>query len=212
MPITHPFVSAIPDEPNTSLVRPSDWNADHTGDMDDLLSTPKTGEYHIFNVNQASAGALAVDRLYAYLIKIVRPITFDRIAIQITIAAAAGKLLRLGIYNVGANLIPGTLLLDAGAVAADAVAIKEITISQQLTKGYWWVAAITDGTPTVVRSNGNSPVGMPLGIPAASFSGHNTSVFAVQAYGALPSTFPAYTTQGASPTCPLIPLRVLSLD
>lgn len=28
--VTHPFVSAIPDGSDTDIVRPSDWNADHT--------------------------------------------------------------------------------------------------------------------------------------------------------------------------------------
>ena len=30
MPVTHPFVSAITQGTNTALVRPNDWNAQHT--------------------------------------------------------------------------------------------------------------------------------------------------------------------------------------
>jgi len=30
MPVTHPFVSAIANGTNTNLVRPVDWNAQHT--------------------------------------------------------------------------------------------------------------------------------------------------------------------------------------
>lgn len=39
MPITHPFVSGIPDEADSTLVRPSNWNDDHTIDLSDMVVT-----------------------------------------------------------------------------------------------------------------------------------------------------------------------------
>jgi hypothetical protein len=33
MPLTHPKVSTKPDNPDSTLVNPSDWNADHTGEI-----------------------------------------------------------------------------------------------------------------------------------------------------------------------------------
>ena len=44
MPIKHAFTSAIEDGLDTTLVRPSNWNADHTGTLDaaDITFTPTT--------------------------------------------------------------------------------------------------------------------------------------------------------------------------
>lgn len=43
MPITHPFVSAKADGPDATLVRPSNWNADHTvADIDASVTDART--------------------------------------------------------------------------------------------------------------------------------------------------------------------------
>lgn len=39
MAITHEKVSGIPDEADSTLVRPSDWNEDHVLDLSDMLVT-----------------------------------------------------------------------------------------------------------------------------------------------------------------------------
>lgn len=40
MPVTHPFVSAISNGTNTSLVRPSDWNDQHTVSLTSAAEVP----------------------------------------------------------------------------------------------------------------------------------------------------------------------------
>lgn len=40
MPVTHPFVSAIANGTNTALVRPSDWNDQHTVSIADASEIP----------------------------------------------------------------------------------------------------------------------------------------------------------------------------
>lgn len=74
-----------------------------------------------------------------------RTLTYTKIGVKVTAAGTAGCLIRLGIY-ADANGQPGRLILDAGTVAGDAVAVKEAVISQSLAPGmYWLVSNYNDG-------------------------------------------------------------------
>ncbi|GAI01197.1 unnamed protein product, partial [marine sediment metagenome] len=55
--------------------------------------------------------------LRALPLVVPRDITVDRIAVDIEVAGEAGSKARLGIYRNGANLYPGTLVVDAGEIA-----------------------------------------------------------------------------------------------
>jgi hypothetical protein len=69
--------------------------------------------------------------------------TFNRIAILTSGTFSGTASLRLGIYNQ-TNGVPSTLVLDAGLVAPIAsTTTYEITISQALTTGWYWLAANT---------------------------------------------------------------------
>jgi len=50
MPITHAFVSAIPDGLDDTVVRPSDWNANHTG-LTSMFVTRETPTGAVNGVN-----------------------------------------------------------------------------------------------------------------------------------------------------------------
>jgi len=99
-------------------------------------------------------------------VAIVQPITITRIGAEINAAGQAGSLLRLGIYN-DSNGIPGSLLLDAGTIAGDsAMSVQEITISQALSPGVYWFAAVVQAAastqPTVyVVSAAQASIPMP---------------------------------------------------
>lgn len=69
--ITHPFVSAIPDGVDTTLVRPSNWNASHTISMDTgkLLGRSTAGSGAVEEITASTgltltAGALAVSKAF----------------------------------------------------------------------------------------------------------------------------------------------------
>lgn len=47
MALNHPFVSAIADGADTTLVRPSDWNAGHTGNLSNFIA-----------INESPAGTI----------------------------------------------------------------------------------------------------------------------------------------------------------
>lgn len=133
--------------------------------------------------------AMVADRIYLTPIFVPRPQTVVNIGIEVTGPAAAGKLIRLGLYDNG--LASGTfnLLVDGGTVTADSAALKEVTISQPVSPGFVYVAAITDGTPTVraTLDDNFGAVGMTfLGLTAPP-SGI-TRIYKGATFGALPAT------------------------
>ena len=82
--------------------------------------------------------------------------TFDRIAIGTSTSYVGTGAVRMGIYNNdNATGKPSTVLLDAGTVATTAAStIYEITISQSLTAGAYWIAFNMQTAPATPRFNG----------------------------------------------------------
>lgn len=111
-------------------------------------------------------------------------------------AAGAGELARLGIYNnqTGQDPVPGSLLIDAGTAAIDSIGVKEIAISVNLIKGLYWLAYLANGTPTLRISSVDSALSQVLGLPAASFTSYGRIYSSAMAFAALPNPFPAAPT------------------
>lgn len=181
----------------------------HTKNWMELL---RTGQYfYPFPPYMSSTVALNFNSLHALPFYVARNMTIDRLAIQITVAAiTAGKKGRLGIYNNGTNLYPGTLVVDAGEIAIDAIAIVAATINQALRKGLYWLAILISEACTVVTHRPVYPI---LGQLATDFAITNTYARweVAQAYGVLPATFTAGGTAYGSNAPAILP-RLLSLD
>ena len=189
--------------------------ADHVADLDahtrNVWETVRVGEYYLNPTAGGTNYPAVADDLYARQLIVVRDMTVDRIAIHVHTAGAAGKKARLGIYNNGTNLYPGTLLLDAGTVDVDSIGVKAITINQSLPKGIYWAALITDGTPKIYSDYFLYESILPLGQNPTNFGQQQVTWTIASAYGALPGPFPG----GASLTYSSpwkIPVRVASLD
>ena len=179
--------------------------------MDDWLRLMRTAQYEFGGNSQGISGAaftMVANTLYAVPFWVTRLKTFDRIAVDVT-AEVAGKSIRLGIYNDGTNLYPGTLVLDAGTVSAASTGLKAVTISKQLTKGLYWLAAVSDGTPGLKQS---APLNVSrLGNDGVDFGGSSQGWSVSFTYAALPNPF----TAGGSLVEDNIlfeGLRLLSLD
>jgi hypothetical protein len=84
--------------------------------------------------------------------------TFDRIAINTGSSYVGTGAVRMGIYNNdGATGQPSTVVLDAGTVATTAAAtIYEITISQSLSPGAYWIAFNMQTAPATPRFQGQT--------------------------------------------------------
>ena len=115
-----------------------------SGGADPYLTNKSTGRYIRAKLANAGIGTNTVGTLAqtCFTPIYVPACTVDRIAITTqTVAALANKTCRLGIYN-NTNGAPSTVLLDAGTVSATASnTVYEITISQALTAGWYWLAA-----------------------------------------------------------------------
>jgi hypothetical protein len=113
------------------------------------LNKYKSGQYYTLPIvstqtGNANSGFLVVFPLY------FPNITIDRIGCLVTVAAGAGSLGRLGIYYSSlTDCYPGALLLDAGTVSVASTGNREITISQTIAEGIYWLAYLAD---TVVTS------------------------------------------------------------
>jgi len=188
----------------------------HATDLDahtrNMFQTLRTGMYHDFWYGGADAPtALTANVMYAVPLIVTRNVTVDRIAVFI-VTADAGKVARLGIYNDGANLYPGDLLLDGGEISvANNTTTEALVINQALTKGIYWAVILSDGVPQPQKRGRSSSA--PLGVNPTNFGYQYGGWDRAQAYGALPDPF---TAGGAlefdSSIDPRICLRVASLD
>jgi hypothetical protein len=81
-------------------------------------------------------------------------ISFDRIAVATSSAFSGTATVRMGIYaNDSATSKPSTLILDAGTVSCTvASTLYQITISQSLSAGFYWVAMNTQTVAVVNNS------------------------------------------------------------
>jgi len=180
--------------------------AAHTFNIGQIL---RTGEYFFptpaFTITTFSP---VVDTLYAFPLWIPRPLTIDRLAAEVT-TAFTDQVYRMGIYNNGTNNYPGTLLLDAGTVAAATTGVKAITISQALARGIYWLALTAALSGGEVRCWGSAyPI---MGVNATSLGQPYSIWYVTQAYGALPDPFTAAGSRYFNRNNTVMP-RLLSLD
>ncbi len=138
----------------------------------------------------------------AAAIWVPEPVIIDRIGCEVTIAGEAGSKIRLGIWaDGGQSCIPATLILDAGTINGDSATVQEITISQALAPGVYWLSSTVQSAPTTqptVRTcaAGFEPVG---GLYSSSAVPSATGCATVRTdAGALASTWGGYSGGGGS--------------
>lgn len=149
-----------------------------------------SGKYYGVPVTVAT-GALTNQRLSAIQWPVPVATTFDRIGFHVTTAAAVTTI-RLGIYGTTSGL-PDALVLDAGTIDSSTTGGKEITISQALPAGLYWLAALVNGAALqgIIMNAGNAP-----GIGETSVANWSNGVggyFRDGVTGNLPASFGAVT-------------------
>ena len=161
---------------------------------------PKSGSYFRTPANQTGGSSFTTNLLYFTPIEIGGGITVTRIVINTSTVVTSGNI-RLGIYGSDTDGLPGSLILDAGTVAATAGAVYQITISQVLNAGRYWLAGVQQSgsmtiqgfTNTSVFSQGfqidNNTTNTNPGFPTLS-----------SVTGALPSTATGYTINAVGTT------------
>jgi hypothetical protein len=153
------------------------------------------------NSTQNATVTMTLSQLRAVPFRVDKTTTWDRIGFEQTTVGAAGALIRLGIYADDGLGAPGALTLDAGTVAADSgTGIKTITISQQLTPGVYWLAAVCQVATSVMRNTGpQSPFHYLLSTSAPiNYSSSVVECFTVNSITAgLPNPFGSTVNAGA---------------
>lgn len=135
------------------------------------------------------------------------PMTIDRLGAKITSAGEAGSKLRLGIYSDTGHTYPGALLLDAGQIAGDSATVQELTVSQVLAAGLYWIGgavqSVVTSQPTVeITNDWTPPVPLLLATTAPTAAATSVGYAQTSVTGALPANFTAtVTATGSAPRC-----------
>lgn len=105
----------------------------------------RSGYYSHGTHSSGALASLGIAQYYVYTRPFLVPYkrAFDRLGVQVSGVGPANGVIRLGIYT-GAG-VPTTLLLDAGTVSCATTGAKEVTISQTLDPGIYWLAACAQG-------------------------------------------------------------------
>lgn len=174
------------------------WAAPSLGNYASQWPPSVTGRYTVPPVTSAALNtqAAVANRLYLVPFSVSRTTTYDRVAIEVTTGAAGN--VRLGIYGpFTGNFASLPLVVDAGTLTTNAAAVKAITISQQLTPGWYFVAAVFDATPTL-RAFTASAAQAPFGVSNLGSGNLDTQTYYAFTYGTLPSpstTTPTFISQ-----------------
>lgn len=97
--------------------------------------------------------SLDANKIHYIPIFVSETTTYTRIGIIVDTLSAGTADLRIFNWDNG---VPGSLVLSAGTVDTGTTGNKEITISQELTRGYYFLAARFTGTPILKAPNAAS--------------------------------------------------------
>jgi hypothetical protein len=152
-----------------------------------------------------TATAVTLGRLYAIPFISSKAGTLDRIAFNVTTLLAGFG--RAGIYSDTGSIYPGARLLDGGEISTSTAGVKSATINQALSGGtLYWLTFLASVAVTVRCFAVGSLVPV-LGFSNALGTAPNVGLYAAQAYGALPATFPATPTMIVAAPIPAIFVR-----
>jgi hypothetical protein len=131
----------------------------------------KSGYYNQAPVGNGTAIPAEAEMHLTPLV-IPRTLSIDRIGAYCSVIGTAGALFRCGIYSSNSDGFPTALLGDYGTVVATSTGQREITISQALSAGVYWLASVVQGgagtRPTVAITPNSRPT--PLVLHGTSFN------------------------------------------
>jgi len=144
--------------------------------------------------------ALTLDTLYLIRVDVLRQVTVDRLAAEVTTNVGATNA-RIGIYPEGStpdSPAGATLLSDGGTFSVATTGVKEVTLGASivLQPGRYFIALVSGSTSVVWRAV-TAARHAKHGIPAASFATARTlwNGGAQNEGTALPATCPAVTIE-----------------
>ena len=111
--------------------------------------------YYKTQTSAPATYALTVGQMRFTPLIVGRAAVLDRLGVAVQTAGAAGAVVRLGIYS-DLNGKPDSLVLDAGTVDTTTTGAKEITISQSVSLGRYWLAAVAQVATSTVYCHNNA--------------------------------------------------------
>jgi hypothetical protein len=162
----------------------------------------RSGNYYGMPASAATTSSVTLDRVNYYAVIVPNAVTVDRIGAEVTTAGGAGSVVRLGMYAHDYSTdLPGTLVIDAGTIDGTSTGFQEVTISQALDPGIYWVASVAQvGSAPIMRGFAGGAPSAPWlsrGTSTAGAGGANLQAHPREAgvSGALPGTANANATQ-----------------
>lgn len=143
---------------------------------------------------------MTANRTYYEYFEVRRACVLTALFTEVTVAAAAASVTRMGVYacnNVGTI---GALMIDAGTVACDSTGVKSITgLTTVLPPGFYAKAHNSTGAPTLRIARGGSRIaGIDSGMGANSLFG--LRYVSAATIGSLPDPGTAPNGAGAAST------------
>lgn len=155
----------------------------------------------------SSSLTLTANQLWALPFYVDTTQTYTRIGVRVN-GADAGKAIRLGIYSDSSG-VPGALVLDAGTVSTTSTGLQEITISQSLTPGWYWLAFVANTSTATILSGTGSTGSIPMmGVTDPTSYVNNYAAYKTFSYAALPNPFGSLTGYIATGTVPWIGMKI----
>ena len=148
-------------------------------------------------VHSTSTVTLETGYVYYFPMLVETDITISGLTMQITTAAAAGKLAGLGIYNADTDWQPTTLVVDAGTIAIDALAVVTKSVTQFLPAGRYLLAFTSNENAVFRLYRGSLPFS---GIPLTMGSAVINALYVAKAYAAYADPGTAWDTFGSADT------------
>lgn len=128
--------------------------------------------------------------------------TVAALGLEITTPGSAGSVYRVGVYGDSGG-VPGTLLLDTGAIdTTQAAGFYSVTVNQVLDPGLYWVGAAPQGgaaTVATIRSISAINYTLPYGPSAQSGSSGSLAGFSLGSQTGALSNWSGLTTAGSVP-------------
>ena len=153
----------------------------------------KGSYYRAGNTAGYSTRASNLNRMYSQIMCFPEEITIDRLAIYVSVAGAAGSVVRMGLYADDGTLHPGQLIYDSGEINTTTTGPKTAAPPSPIViaKGtpFWTCFLCGVAAPTLKCSNTSCLSALGTDNIAGGWS--LNGFYANQAYGALPATHPA---------------------
>jgi hypothetical protein len=123
-------------------INSTDYNTQWSNPTTPAMLPMRSGKYYRPMIAATASVTMSLGNSALFFLPIYVPTssTFDRIAARTGATVTTAGTARLGIYK-DANGIAGSLVLDAGLISFSAInTTYEITISQTLDQGWYWLA------------------------------------------------------------------------